>query len=267
MLATSARAQTACVFDTAAHRAMKTYTLSVRVTEGIDARPNAALSGSFATVLRARWHPPQTLARMFYPYTVPSDSLLQASRYDDSITGIRESNKWGRFAIEFGTDGKVHRSKVLVTLGDSASDSSFLAAFSAPDSDDIVNDLASQVIGMRLGGSVVATVYRQAIEGSAPVLRLTVPVLLMDRAPEIRSAPRIHMPDGYYGLGETVMMSFVIDEDGRADPGSIFATGPADRLILADARKAVLLETFNPAAISSCPVKQRVQQMIRYGTG
>ena len=78
------------------------------------------------------------------------------------------------------------------------------------------------------------------------------------------------------GFQGHVVLRFVIDTGGRAEPGTIrdanpdVATGLAShlreayRLFLAAARDAVLQSAFTPATVAGCRVRQLVQQPVTY---
>jgi hypothetical protein len=68
-------------------------------------------------------------------------------------------------------------------------------------------------------------------------------------------------PRGVFGR---VLVQFVVDADGRADPESLVAYIASDSSLVPDALRTIRESRFQPALRAGQPVRQRVQQLIAW---
>ena len=256
----AARAQKppkACVFDTAAHRDTSAVALYLRVHADGDTGTDPMANDALAAALRPRWRPPETIGRMFYPYTAGRPDRGTDSHRDGMIRNPVAPS--GEFSFTLGVGGHLRELAVRNTSGDSATDASFIAALEEAEKD---GDTApfGQVAGA-VGTTLVAGLFQDTARGGAILIRIHVPRIAIESPASVKSEG-LQLPSGHQRVGKNgfAAMRFVIDEAGNVEPASIHAVESSDQLFADRARATLLRAKFNPARAGGCPVKMLVQQ-------
>ena len=232
----AAQGKQPCVFDTAAHRDTGQITLYVRVHQVGDTTLNLAATRLIGALLRERWHPPATAGRMFYPYTTASPALEKARPSPSDIHAVPRD--YGRFLVRLNNDSVVFVA-VESTTGDSATDSSFVAALGPAAANTGGRNPVSDHRASR--ALLRADLFETTDGGNEPIIRFAVPRIEYDQPVQQhvgRRGPLYPVFERQSGIDGEATIRFVIDESGRVEAGSMYAID-ATRQAFADAAKDV----------------------------
>jgi TonB family protein len=173
----------------------------------------------------------------------------------------------GMLTLVLTPAGRVDTAAVPFPTRAPALDSALLAAVRRAESAGAFRDLAPAP------GAIDTIRLRISAEDEAPAG--TVPLF---RAQTVRRelddpASVVHMPMPKYpqlaeahGIGDKIVLQFVIGVDGRAEPASIRYIDGHYREFAEAARDAVLGTTFKPGRSGGCPVRQLVELPVSFGT-
>jgi hypothetical protein len=253
-----------CMFDTAAHRDTAAVTLYLRVHADGDTGTDPIANASLATTLRSRWHPPETIGRMFYPYTVGNPA--QWANWHRTAPQLELAPPSGAFSFTVSVDRHLRQILVQSTSGDSATDASLVGALEDAERDGDTAPFAYAVGA--LGSTLIAELYQDGASGGAPlvqvhVLRITVDSPVVFKSAPLRSTPAIRKQ----GKSGFATMRYVVDEAGRVEPSSLHAIEATGGIFADAARSALLGAKFKPARTGGCPVKMLVEQRIMFFEG
>ena len=254
----------ACVFDTAAHLDTAAVILYLRVRIQGDTGTDLIANESLAATLRSRWHPPETIGRLFYPYTVehpdPGPNLHPAAQMLDLAPPA------GAYSFTVSVDRHLREIAVQSTSGDSATDASLVAALEAAERD---GDAApfTHTVGA-LGATLLAELYTDGNRGGSPLVRVHVHRITVDSPAAFKSAD-VHSTPAIRRQGKSgfATMRYVINEAGRVEPSSLRAIEATSGIFADAARDALLGAKFKPARSGGCPVKMLVEQRVVFFEG
>jgi TonB family protein len=101
---------------------------------------------------------------------------------------------------------------------------------------------------------------------AVPLLRAKLPVIRVDSAPRLISAPNPRYPREaqYAGVSSRVVLRFVVSQTGTVVPSSFELVEAEYREFVESARVALLKAKFVPAIAAGCPVPMIVQQAVSF---
>jgi hypothetical protein len=216
-----------------------------------------ATAHKLLAAIRARLDLPTTMQLASFGYAAPASATDAAGRGALRIApGV-----FGRFALTFDASGVVNDVRIISTTLSDGADSAFVVASRGAKSD-------------RLGGQTVvlaisSTQSSDTIE-SLPLAHMQVPSWLQMRAVTAAPVPRTLPASATLGrpAGDTVVVEFVADPDGRAVLPTVHRLGvPSD--VLAGSTMDPLTEAtddslstrvYLPALVGRCPVSQITTQ-------
>lgn len=212
-------------------------------------------------------------------HLAPADSLLTSGALAGGVRVVARRGgtlTWSTTGPRFanGTAGDTTAARLLARAVASARDSSdFFVSDDLIRGDSLVFDLKHVHQSVTGRNRVLGTVR---VRNPAPVF--TLPVLWEQEATVVPGTIRPNYPSEMQmrGFEGRVVLGFVIDTAGRAEPATVrdlhpevlasLAPGLRDayRQFVRVSRDAILRARFVPAAVGGCPVRQFVQQTIGY---
>ena len=186
-------------------------------------------------------------ARVIVPYRPPTDDDLKEFAPFGLEGFVRfRLDSTGRLAddsidVVTGSPDVVESTIAAVKRADSAK------AFSPP-SPDVRRERGVIVLRfVEMGRTTVPSVA---------LLRLIVPGIVADSAPEVTAMRQIWFPRHLRktGMSERVVLQFVINADGRMDPTSLELVRANNRELASEAIRGIKDARFRPAMIGSCAV-------------
>jgi len=237
---------TPCLFDTAAHTVIDSVTVGLvaawRKGQPTEARDDYLYA---AQAIQTFFRRPEQVRFPFWARTVPGRG---PNSYMRSLRGyVRfRLNGLGRLAdkdiqVDMISPDVVASIVAAIQRADSAN------AFSPP-SPRVLHDQGT----IKLGLTVVPDTGRQ----SFPLMRLIIPAIVVDSEPVVISFPRMRYPNTLRraGLGDRIVLRFLVLADGRIDPGSLDLLQAGYREFAIEAVSAVREARFRPARIGPCSV-------------
>lgn len=254
----------ACVFDTAAHRDTAAVILYLRVRAEGDTGTDLIANESLALTLRSRWRPPETIGRLFYPYTVGHPDRW--SDWHRTGPALELGPPAGAFSFRVSVDGHMRAIAVQSTSGDSATDASMVAALGDAEREGDAASFTHAAAG--LGATLLAELYQDGTRGGAPLVRVHVSRITVD-SPAVFKSADVHTTAAIRKRGTSgfATMRYVVNEAGRVEPSSLHAIESTSGIFADAAREALLGAKFKPARTGGCPVKMLVQQRVVYFEG
>ena len=246
-----------CVFDTAAHRDTIVTTVSIFVRKDADSVADPALTRAIGMMMRGRFHPPESIASLFYPNTAgPKEGPFGPGGWT-----------FGTFELTIRPNGGFDGIRWLVSTGDSATDDAFLRAVREAGDSGIGTALRPLLRGSDVRVRVVVT--SRVDDSVAVILRVRVPVIRAQSSVRIRTfvAPGYPETAKVAGVQARVELQFIVDESGHVPPNSIQVVSAAYQEFVESAVNAVRAETFRPAMAGGCPLKMQVEQGVRFTIG
>lgn len=251
----SAAAQTpaGCAFDTAARVHITQVTLGL--APGWIPNPDKPIPPDYLTAAQAihmHYQPPAQVGLPFWARTVPGILLPSVA---DTLEAVGFGlNGYVRFRL---TDqGRLADDQIEVANGSWNIIASVVEAVKRADS---AGAFAPPTRGVRADQGTIILRFVQSPNTQGPsvaLLRVTVPAVVADSAPELVSMPRIRYPRNAArarAMGR-VVLQLVVKADGRPDTNTV-------QLIQAEYREFALVTLrgikdarFKPASIAGCPV-------------
>lgn len=212
-------------------------------------------------------------------HLAPADSLLPSGALEGGVRVVARRGgtlTWSPTIPRFanGTAGDTAAARLLGRAIAIARDSSdFFVSDDLIRGDSLVFDLKHVHQSVTGRDRVLGTIR---VRNPAPVF--TLPVLWVQAATVVPGTIRPNYPSEMQmrGFEGRVVLDFVIDSAGRADPATVRDLHPevlaalapelrdAYRQFVRVSRDAILRARFVPAMGGGCPVRQRVQQTIGY---
>ena len=247
---------TPCLFDTAAHTIIDTVTVGLlaAVPKGqpVQMRHDYLLA---AQTIQNFFQRPAQLRLPFWARTV------QVRGQGPSITGL-----YGYVQFRLDQLGRLADTEIHVDMSSPDVAESIVAAVRRADSAnaflspsrDILHDHG--IIRLRFG--IVPDTGRQSI----PMLRLVVPMIVIDSVPTMISFPQLGYPVALRaaGVGDNVLLQFVVLPDGHIDPGSLDLLQAGYREFAVAAIDGVRRARFRPARIGACAVPTVVSMPVSF---
>jgi TonB family protein len=171
----------------------------------------------------------------------------------------------GSLALVVTSAGRVDSAEIAVRTRAPTLDSALLAAVRRADSAGVFRDLApapgaTDTIELRISADTAAPA------GTVPLFRAQTVRRGLDDPASI-----VHMPQPSYpttalarGIGDKIVLQFVIGVDGKPEPASLRFVDGRYREFAEAARDAVLRATFKPGMVGDCPVRQLVELPISF---
>ena len=241
-----AQDSTACAFDIATHTVRASVTVGFiapwRKGQRIETRQDYL---SAAQAIQSFYERPAQVrlplwARTVGPYASHSH-----------LSGLR-----GQVQFRLDDVGRLADSQIVVQMASPDVAESIVAAIRRADSAGAFMPPSSAVRSehglIRLRLVPLPDSSRPAI----PLLQLVVPAVVVDSEPALLAFPPLTYPMTLReeGLGDRVMMQFVVLPDGRIDPSSLDLVSGTYREFAVEAIEGLQAARFRPARIGRCPV-------------
>ncbi len=250
-----------CYFDTTTFQRMTSLAIGLapgwrfsRLTPG---KPVPAYYLLVAQAIRQYYQAPASIGLPFWARTgmIRTDTLATVGHGFDGTVYFRldDTGQLADDSIWATTDSPEMNASILgaIRRADSAK------AFPPPDGD----------VRRDHGRIVLRTVNFDHARGPVVgLVRLSVPILDVDRAARFLNHPRIHFPDyeRETGPGDDITLQFVVNESGSVDPGSVRILQGEYRDFARAALSGLADAKFAPAQVAGCEVPQLLQVQFRF---
>jgi TonB family protein len=251
-----------CYFDTTSFQSMKSLAIGLapgwrfsRVTAG---KPVPAYYLLVAQVIRQYYHAPASIG---LPLWARTEMLRSLDSLDTVGYGLD-----GTVLFRLGETGQLADSAIEVTTSSSEFNASVIAAIRRADSAGGFPPPEGEVTRDK-GRIVLRTVNFEKPTGAAVgLVRVSVPILGLDRAARFLSEPKIGYPADAIGNvpGDNITLQFVVNERGAVDAPSVRILQGEYREFARSALEALAGAKFSPAQVSGCEVPELVEYQIRY---
>ena len=210
-----------------------------------------------AQVIREHYLAPKTIGLPLWARTgmIRTDTLATVGHGFDGTVYFRldDTGQLADDSIWATTDSPEMNASILgaIRRADSAK------AFPPPDGD----------VRRDHGRIVLRTVNFDHARGPVVgLVRLSVPILDVDRAARFLNHPRIHFPayESETGPGDDITLQFVVNESGSVDPGSVRILQGEYRDFARAALSGLAGAKFAPAQVAGCELPQLLQVQFRF---
>ena len=251
-----------CYFDTTTFQRMTSLAIGLapgwrfsRLTPG---KPVPAYYLLVAQAIRQYYQAPASIGLPFWARTEMIRTL-------DSLDTVGYGLD-GTVFFRLGETGQLADSAIQVTTASSEFNASVIAAIRRADSAGAFPPPEGEVTRDN-GRIVLRTVNFEKPSGAAVgLVRVSVPILGLDRSVRFRSEPKIGYPADALGNvpGDNITLQFVVNERGTVDPASVRILQGDYREFAKSALQALASAKFTPAQVSGCEVPELVEYQIRY---
>ncbi len=199
------------------------------------------------------------------PDTLPL--FRRDAAFPDSIFQGAETVVW----FQVRNDGRLIGLHIERHSRYSAIDMALQQAVLKADSDHALLPLSGPLINQPID-LYVAAGSKRAVRGDSVLLgiRREVEAKFEEKRPQfVREHYRPHFPNAAIRahVVDTIMVEFVIDTTGHAEPSSIRFVRGTYREFAEEAQRAILGSEYLPGLIGACKVRVRVQQPVNFGFG
>ena len=238
----------ACTFDTLSHTANETVTLGLAGGWSFNAgRPSPVDYNNAAQIIKTHFRPPAAVRLPLWartPRVIPGGSTVVGFGLDGHIRFRLDQT--GRLAddrieIESSSTDLIESVRAAIVRADSA------GGF-APPSRDVRRDKGTIVLRF------VETTRAGVV--NVPLMRLHIPVIVIDRPPEVVNRPPLRYPMEALRAHVTdrVVVRAIILEDGSVDTSSLQVVQATYREFAQTVLHNIGKAKFTPALVAGCPV-------------
>ena len=259
MLALILALQATCSFDTTAHTRLDTLILGLAPERENLSREMHADYMTAAEAIRNQFDRPATLRLPFATRVVERNSKEPRSSF--APFGLH-----GFVRFQLDTNGRLTNDAIMASSASPDIVESIIAAIQRADSAYAFAPPSQSV--RRENGEImlrfVDTV--QTKEPSVALMRLVIPVVIVDDKPSVREFARPRYPAHLMmtGISGRVLLEFIIDADGAMEPGSLEVLDTPHRDLAAQALESLKTARFRPAKIGSCAVPSLVRMPVDF---